>query len=86
MLLVWDPNAWENYLGWQEQDRRMLRRVNVLIRDVVRNGSTGIGKPEALQHDFAGYRSRRISEEHRLVYKVTDNEVRIASCRYHYGR
>lgn len=86
MLLVWDPNAWEDYLWWQEQDRKVLKRINLLIRDVVRNGNAGIGKPEALRHDFAGYWSRRISDEHRLVYKVTETEVRIAACRYHYGR
>ena len=86
MRLVWDTNAWEDYLWWQAQDRQVLKRVNLLIRDVLRKGNAGMGKPEALKHDFAGYWSRRITDEHRLVYKVLENEVRIASCRYHYGR
>jgi toxin YoeB len=84
--LVWDPLAWEDYLWWQVQDRRVLRRINALIQDVCRNGNEGIGKPEPLRYDFAGYWSRRITDEHRLVYKVTETEVRIAACRYHYGR
>jgi len=86
MRLVWDINAWEDYLWWQAQDRKVLKRINQLIQDVVRNGNDGIGKPEALKHDFAGYWSRRITDEQRFVYKVTDTEVRIAACRYHYGR
>lgn len=84
MRLVWDSNAWEDYVWWQAQDRKVLKRINLLIQYVVRNGDEGIGKPEPL--DFAGYWSRRITDEHRLVYKVTDDEVRIAACRYHYGR
>lgn len=86
MRLVWDENAWQDYLWWQAQDGRVLKRINLLIQDVVRNGNSGIGKPEALKHDFAGYRSRRITDEHRLVYRVVDDEVRVAACRYHYGR
>ncbi len=86
MRLVWDSHAREDYLWWQSQDRPTLKRINSLIADIVRNGHDGIGKPEPLKHDFAGYWSRRITDEHRLVYKVVDNEVRIASCRYHYGR
>jgi toxin YoeB len=84
--LVWDSNAWEDYLWWQTQDRQVLKRINLLIQDVVRNGNQGLGKPGALKHDFAGYWSRRITDEHRLVYKVLEDEVRIAACRYHYGR
>lgn len=86
MLLVWDTNGWEDYLWWQTHDRKVLKRINLLIQDIQRNGHNGIGKPEPLKHDFAGYWSRRITDEHRLVYKVTDAEVRIAACRYHYGR
>lgn len=85
MRLVWDEHAWEDYLWWQTQDRTTVKRINVLIRDIVRNGNEGIGKPEPLKHDVAGYWSRRIDDEHRLVYKHTGDEVRIASCRYHYG-
>ena len=84
--MPWDPNAWEDCLWWQAQDRRILKRINQLIQDVLHNGNEGIGKPEPLKHDFAGYRSRRITDEHRLVYKIAEGEVRIAACRYHYRR
>lgn len=85
MKLVWDEHAWEDYLWWQSQDRKILRRINLLIRDIVRSGNEGIGKPEPLNCDFAGYWSRRIDDEHRLVYKLAGDEVRIAACRYQYG-
>ena len=85
VLLVWDDNAWQDYLWWQQQDRKILKRINLLLQDITRNGNEGIGKPEPLNYDFAGYWSRRITDEHRLVYKVTETEVRIATCRYHYG-
>lgn len=85
MRLVWDENAWEDYLWWQARDRKVLQRVNALLKDVARNGNEGIGKPEALKHSLAGYWSRRITDEHRLVHKVTADEIRIAACRYHYG-
>ncbi len=86
MLLVWDENAWADYLWWQAQDWRVLQRINTLIEDVARNRNEGVGKPEALRHDFAGYWSRRITDEHRLAYKLVDTEIRIAASRYHYGR
>ncbi|MGX6395650.1 Txe/YoeB family addiction module toxin [Rothia kristinae] len=86
MLLTWDPDAWEDYLWWQRQDRAVLRRINTLIRDIQRHGNEGIGKPEPLRHDFAGYWSRRITAEHRLVYRLTDRQVLIAAYRYHYGQ
>lgn len=85
MRLLWSESAWEEYLWWQRQDRKILKRINLLIQDITRNGNEGIGKPEALRYDFAGYWSRRITEEHRLVYKVTRDEALIATCRYHYG-
>jgi len=84
--LVFDSNAWEDCLWWQAQDRKVLKHINLLIQDIVRNGNEGIGKPEPLKHDFAGYWSRRITDEQRIVYKVAEDEVRIAACRYHYGR
>ena len=86
MKIVFSARAWDDYLWWQRQDRKLLKRINQLIQDVVRNGNEGIGKPESLKHGFQGYWSRRINDEHRLVYKVVDDEVRIAACRYHYER
>lgn len=85
MPIVFSSQAWDDYLWWQTQDRRILKRINQLISDIERNGNTGIGKPEPLKYGFAGYWSRRITDEHRLVYKVVDEEIRIAACRYHYG-
>lgn len=85
MQFIWDEHAWEDYLWWQAQDRRMLKRINALLADVARHGNIGIGKPEPLKYDFQGYWSRRISDEHRLIYRVTDDSVFIAACRYHYG-
>lgn len=85
MILVWGESAWEDYLWWQTADHRTLKRINRLIKDIARNGNEGIGKPEALKHGLSGYWSRRITDEHRLVYKVVDGEIRIAACRYHYG-
>ena len=86
MILLWDQDAWEDYVYWQSQDRKVLKRINVFITELMRTGSagTGLGKPEPLKHDFHGYWSRRINEEHRLVYSVTGDELRIAACRYHY--
>ena len=66
------------------QDRKILRRIDLLIQDAARNGNEGIGKPEPLKHAFQGYWSRRITDEHRLVYKIIDGEIRLAACRYHY--
>lgn len=86
MKLVWSESAWNDYLHWQSENRRMVKRINELIKDILRNGNEGIGKPEPLMHDFRGYWSRRIDAEHRLVYRIADDEVRIAMCRYHYGR
>lgn len=84
MKLVWDENAWVDHLWWQAQDRKILRRINALVQDIARNENEGIGKPEQLKHGFSGYWSRRITDEHRLVYKVVGEEIRIAQCRYHY--
>ncbi len=84
MRLVWDETAWTDYVWWQTQDRRVLKRVNALLQDITRRGNEGIGKPEPLKYGFSGYWSRRITDEHRLVYKVAADEIRIAACRYHY--
>ena len=85
MRIIFDDSAWSDYLWWQVQDRKVLKRINLLIKDVERNGNECIGKPEALRHQFSGWWSRRITDEHRLVYKFTDDSIVIASCRYHYG-
>ncbi|GAA2039129.1 type II toxin-antitoxin system mRNA interferase toxin YoeB [Catenulispora yoronensis] len=86
MKIVFSTRGWDDYLWCQAQDRKVAKRVNLLIQDIVRNGNAeGIGKPEALKHNFGGYWSRRITDEHHLVYLAVDDEVRIAQCRYHYG-
>lgn len=85
MKLVWHATAWEDYLWFQQRDRQLLKRINTLITDVMCNGHDGIGKPEPLRGDWSGWWSRRISREHRLVYRLTDDTVEIAACRYHYG-
>ena len=82
--LIFSQDAWDDYLHWQKTDRRLLNRVNLLIREVLRSPFEGIGKPEPLKHGLAGYWSRRINDEHRLVYKVEGESVMIAQCRYHY--
>lgn len=86
MRFSWDDSAWEDYLWWQKQDRKTLKRINQLLKDIARNGNEGIGKPEPLKNHLFGYWSRRITDEHRLIYKIVDDEIRIASCRYHYDR
>lgn len=85
MSVVFSSSAWDDYLWWQQQDRKLLKRINLLIRDIERHGNEGIGKPEPLKHGFQGYWSRRINDEHRLVYKMVNDEIRIAACRYHYS-
>ena len=84
MKLVFSENAWEDYLYWQKTDRKVVLRINALIRDIQRDPFDGIGKPEALRHALSGYRSRRITDEHRIVYKVEGDAVMIAQLRYHY--
>jgi toxin YoeB len=76
--------AWDDYLYWQKNDKRMLKKVNELIKDIDRNQHEGIGKPEPLRRSLSGYWSRRINEEHRLVYRITEDEIHIAQMRYHY--
>lgn len=82
--LTWTEVAWSDYLYWQQQDRKTLKRINALIKDILRNPYEGIGKPEALKWDFAGAWSRRISEKHRIIYVPTDDGVTIISCQEHY--
>mgnify|MGYP005671366675 CR=1 FL=1 len=84
MILAWAETAWEDYLYWQNTDNKILKRINLLIKDTKRNPFEGVGDPEPLKHNWSGYWSRRINKEHRLVYKVADKTLYIAQCRYHY--
>ena len=84
MILQFSDNAWQDYLYWQQADIRILRRINELIKATSRDPFRGIGKPEPLRHALAGYWSRRINDEHRLVYKVQGQVLMIAAARYHY--
>lgn len=85
MKLSWTDHAWDDYLYWQTQDRKTFKRINMLIADIKRDPEgQGIGKPEILRNNLAGLRSRRINDEHRLVYAVEPGEITILSCRYHY--
>jgi toxin YoeB len=82
--LVFSEQAWEDYLFWQKIDKKLVQRINELLKEISRTPYTGTGKPEALKHALAGYWSRRINDEHRIVYKVADGSVLIAQLRYHY--
>ena len=84
MKLIFSEAAWKDYLYWQKQDKQILKKINELIKDIKRSPLEGIGKPEVLKHAMSGYWSRRITQEHRLVYKVTDDSILIAQARYHY--
>ena len=84
MKIVFTEHSWSDYLDRQKIDKRMLRRTNELIRDTMRSPFDGVGKPEPLKHQLQGCWSRRITEEHRLIYEVAGEELRIISCRYHY--
>ena len=84
MKLIFSNHAWNDYLYWQKTDRKILKRINLLIKDVQRSPIEGIGKPEPLKHALSGYWSRRINDEHRFVYKVNDDSMLIAQLRYHY--
>ncbi len=84
MNLIFSAQAWEDYLHWQSADRKMLERINTLIREIRRMPFQGVGKPEPLRHAFAGYWSRRLNDEHRIVYRVVGDALLIAQLRYHY--
>ncbi len=83
MKIIFHPRAWEDYCYWQQHDRKLLKRINELIKAIKRMSFEGIGKPEALRFEFSGCWSRRINDEHRLVYRMKDDELHLA-CRYHY--
>ena len=86
MKLIFSDHAWDDYIYiyWQKTDKKILRRINILIKETKRNPFEGIGKPEPLKHALSGFWSRRITDEHRFVYKVTENSIHIAQLRYHY--
>jgi len=86
MKIVFSPNSWEDYISWQTEDKKILKKINLLIKEIQRTPYEGTGKPEPLKYDLAGLWSRRIDREHRLVYQVTGNELLIYSCRYHYDK
>jgi len=83
--LIFKGESFDQYIYWQTQDRKTLKRINQLIADIDRNGNEGIGKPEALKHELQGWWSRRIDDYNRLVYRTVGDEIHILACRYHYG-
>lgn len=84
MIKIWQDDAWEDYLYWQNQDKKTLKRINQIIKDIERNGYFGIGKPEKLSGNLAGFWSRRIDDKNRIVYRIKNNIIEIAQCGSHY--
>jgi toxin YoeB len=84
MIITFTEIAWEDYVYWQSIDKKVVKKINRLIKDIQRNPFDGIGKPEALKYDLAGFWSRRIDHEHRLVYQVADKEILVYACKFHY--
>ena len=84
MRLLWEESAWEDYISWQSQDKKTLKRINQIIKDIQRSPFDGIGKPELLRGNLSGYWSRRIDETNRIVYKETEGAIIIAACKGHY--
>jgi len=84
MKLIWSDRSWEEYVDWQNKDKKLLKKINSLIKDIKRDPFDGVVKPEQLKHELSGCWSRRISDEHRLVYDVSDYTIGIVSCKYHY--
>lgn len=85
MNKVFTDTGWEDCLDWQTEDRKTLKKINQLINDIVRHGNEGLGKPEPLSGNLAGYWSRRINDKDRLIYRIDENNIYILACRYHYG-
>lgn len=85
MKLIFEDQAWEDYLHWQKTDKVILKRINLLIQDTQRNPFSGKGKPEALRHELSGFWSRRITKEHRIVYRIEEKNLIVVQCRYHYS-
>jgi toxin YoeB len=84
MKFVFTSLSWDDYLFWQKNDKNKVKRINELLKHIARNPYEGIGKPEALKFNYVGFWSRRIDEEHRLIYRIVDDEIQIAKCRFHY--
>jgi len=84
MRLIWSDKSWEEYLSWQSTDKKILKKINSLIKDIKRDPFEGIGKPEPLKYELQGCWSRRVTDEHRLVYEVENDTLYIVSCKYHY--
>ena len=84
MNITWTDESWEEYIEWQSQDKKILKKINSLIKDIQRDPFDGIGKPEPLKYELSGCWSRRISDEHRLVYDITEYSIIMISCKYHY--
>ncbi len=85
MRLIWSEKSWEDYLYWQSHDKKVLKKINSLIKDIKREPFDGLGKPEPLRYELAGCWSRRITDEHRIVYEIEDQNINIISCRFHYS-
>ena len=84
MKILWEERAWMEYCNWQAEDRKSLKKINILIKDIIRNPFEGIGKPEALKGNLSGYWSRRIDKANRIVYSIDENSLKIISCKGHY--
>ena len=85
MKKIWSDEAWEEYVYWQTQDKKTLKKINSLVKDIERNGHEGIGNPEPLKHEWSGYWSRTIDEKNRLIYRIDEDTIEIAICGGHYG-
>jgi len=84
MKYIFTDESWEDYQYWLKTDKKMLARINTLLKEIARNPDSGLGKPEPLKHQYAGYWSRRIDSRHRLIYRVVQDEIWVAKCRFHY--
>ena len=84
MNLIWNNEAWEEYVQWQKQDKKMVKKINEIIKDIKRNGNEGIGKLELLKHELSRYWSRRITDKHRFIYKLTETSIVVITCANHY--
>lgn len=85
MRKCFTENGWQDYLFWQTEDKRTLKKINDLLKDIERNGNVGLGKPEPLSGDLSGFWSRRINDKDRLIYRIEGNEIQVLACRYHYS-